>query len=394
MLDPTRAPHLPTSFPRYASPPLIESRKPRCPPYNIVSNADQLMPYLDVVARRPYNQGLHACWDLKRGERVQLRVDNWHDPMVIEASKRILEKYGCTYDILFIDKGPVRQWTGADEVEYYLHRTKELADWMDQWDVISKEGKYDKLLWGYGGPVLCDTDVKIQRMPFITPEILASPAHTMPFELLHAIDLYTWKTPNGRKASIMLEEIGVPYRVVPVDLGSGAQHGPQFVALNPNGRIPVLVDQDAPGGPLTIIESGAILLYLAEKTGLLVPSDVRGRSETMQWLMFQMAGIGPMLGQANWFANSAPEKIPYAIQRYVNESARLFGVLDVRLAGREYLAGSYSIADVATYPWVAVAWPIFTAMMPDTVGKLGQLAAWLERVGARPAVERGMNVPA
>jgi GST-like protein len=208
------------------------------------------------------------------------------------------------------------------------------------------------------------------------------------------IDLYTWKTPNGRKASIMLEEIGVPYRVVPVDLGSGAQHGPQFVALNPNGRIPVLVDQDAPGGPLTIIESGAILLYLAEKTGLLVPSDVRGRSETMQWLMFQMAGIGPMLGQANWFANSAPEKIPYAIQRYVNESARLFGVLDVRLAGREYLAGSYSIADVATYPWVAVAWPIFTAMMPDTVGKLGQLAAWLERVGARPAVERGMNVPA
>ena len=208
------------------------------------------------------------------------------------------------------------------------------------------------------------------------------------------IDLYTWKTPNGRKASIMLEEIGVPYRVVPIDLGSGAQHGPQFVALNPNGRIPVLVDQDAPGGPLTIIESGAILLYLAEKTGLLVPSDVRGRSETMQWLMFQMAGIGPMLGQANWFANSAPEKIPYAIQRYVNESARLFGVLDVRLAGREYLAGSYSIADVATYPWVAVAWPIFTAMMPDTVGKLGQLAAWLERVGARPAVERGMNVPA
>jgi GST-like protein len=208
------------------------------------------------------------------------------------------------------------------------------------------------------------------------------------------IDLYTWKTPNGRKASIMLEEIGLPYRVVPVDLGNGAQHAPQFVALNPNGRIPVIVDQDAPGGPLPIIESGAILLYLAEKTGLLVPSDVRGRSETMQWLMFQMAGIGPMLGQANWFANSAPEKIPYAIQRYVNESARLFGVLDVRLAGREYLAGSYSIADVATYPWVAVAWPIFTAMMPDTVGKLGQLAAWLERVGSRPAVERGMNVPA
>lgn len=208
------------------------------------------------------------------------------------------------------------------------------------------------------------------------------------------VDLYTWKTPNGRKVSIMLEEIGLPYRVHPVDLGQGAQHGAEFLALNPNGRIPVLVDPEAPGGPLTIIESGAILLYLAEKSGRLVPADARGRSETMQWLMFQMAGVGPMLGQANWFANSAPEKIPYAIQRYVNESARLFGVLDERLAGREHLAGAYSIADVATYPWVHVAWPIFTAMLPDTVGKLARLAAWLERLGARPAVQRGMNVPA
>jgi len=208
------------------------------------------------------------------------------------------------------------------------------------------------------------------------------------------IDLYTWKTPNGRKASIMLEEVGLPYRVVPVDLGAGAQHAPEFLALNPNGRIPVIVDQDVPGGPLTVIESGAILVHLAEKTGRLLPTGVRERSETMQWLMFQMAGIGPMLGQASWFANSAPEKIPYAIERYVNESARLFGVLDVRLGEREFLAGAYSIADIATYPWVAVAWPIFTAMMPDTVGKLGRLAAWLERVAARPAVARGMSVPA
>jgi GST-like protein len=208
------------------------------------------------------------------------------------------------------------------------------------------------------------------------------------------IDLYTWKTPNGRKVSIMLEEVGLPYRVVPIDLGAGAQHAPEFLALNPNGRIPVIVDQDAPGGPLTVIESGAILVHLAEKTGRLLPTGVRERSETMQWLMFQMAGIGPMLGQASWFANSAPEKIPYAIQRYVNESARLFGVLDVRLEGREFLAGAYSVADIATYPWVAVAWPIFTAMMPETVGKLGQLAAWLERVAERPAVGRGMNVPA
>jgi GST-like protein len=208
------------------------------------------------------------------------------------------------------------------------------------------------------------------------------------------IDLYTWKTPNGRKVSVMLEELGLPYRVIPVNLGESQQHAPDFVALNPNARVPVIVDQDAPGGPLTVIESGAILIYLAEQSGQLLPTDVRGRSEVLQWLMFQMAGIGPMLGQANWFANTAPERIPLAIQRYVNESARLMEVLDVRLTGREHLAGSYSIADVATYPWVAVAWPIFTAMMPDTVGRLGNLAAWLERVGARPAVQRGMNVPA
>ena len=189
----TPRPDLPTSFPRFDKPPLLESRKPRCPPYTTVTSADQLMPYLDVVARRPYNQGLHACWDLKAGERIQLRVDNWHDPLVIEASKRILEKYGCKYEILFVDKGPIRQWKGADEVEYYLYRTKELAEWMDQWDVMSKEGKFDKLLWGYGGPVLVDTHMKIQRMPFITPEILASPAHLMPYELLHAIDMWTWK---------------------------------------------------------------------------------------------------------------------------------------------------------------------------------------------------------
>jgi GST-like protein len=207
------------------------------------------------------------------------------------------------------------------------------------------------------------------------------------------IDLYTWKTPNGRKVSIMLEEIGLPYRVISVNLAENRQHAAEFLALNPNARIPVIVDQDAVGGPLTVIESGAILIYLAEKTGTLLPTDVRARSETLQWLMFQMAGIGPMLGQANYFANTCPEKIPFAIQRYLNESARLLGVLEVRLTGREHLAGTYSIADVATYPWVAVAWPIFTAMMPDTVGTHANLAAWLARVGARPAVQRGMSVP-
>lgn len=208
------------------------------------------------------------------------------------------------------------------------------------------------------------------------------------------IDLYTWKTPNGRKVSVMLEEVGLPYRVVPVDLGQRQQHEPAFVALNPNARIPVIVDHDAPGGPLTVIESGAILVYLAEKSGRLLPADVRARSEAMQWLMFQMSGVGPMLGQANWFANTAPEKIPLAIQRYVDESARLMQVLDVRLAGREYLAGEYSIADVATYPWILAAWPIFMAILPDTVGTLARLAAWIERVGARPAVQKGMAVPA
>ena len=179
--------------PQFDSPPLLAKRPPRCPPMVEITHADQLLPYLDAVAKRPYNQGLHACWDLKRGERVLLRVDNWHDPMVVDACKKILEKYGCSYEILYVEKGPEPQWRGEDEVEYYLFRTKELAEWMDQWEAYSKQGKFDKLLWGYGGPVLVDTHMKIQRMPFITPEILASPAHTMPYELLQAIDLWTWQ---------------------------------------------------------------------------------------------------------------------------------------------------------------------------------------------------------
>jgi hypothetical protein len=187
------------NVPAFSQPPLMQSVPPRCPPMVEINNADQLMPYLDAVAKRPYNQGLHACWGLQKGERVLLRVDNWHDPMVIEASKRILEKYGCKYEIQMAEKGPIPEWKGADEVEYYLHRTKELAEWMDKWSEMSKEGKYDKLLWGYGGPVLCDTDMKIQRMPFITPEILASPAHTMPYELLEAIDKWTWRRIRSAK---------------------------------------------------------------------------------------------------------------------------------------------------------------------------------------------------
>jgi len=207
------------------------------------------------------------------------------------------------------------------------------------------------------------------------------------------IDLYTWTTPNGRKISIMLEETGVPYRVIPVNLGKGQQFTPEFTALNPNQRIPVIVDHDAEGGPLTVIESGAILVYLGEKTGRFLPRDVHPRSQVIQWLMFQMGGIGPMLGQAGHFANQAPEKIPYAIQRYINESVRLIGVLNTRLAAHEFLGGEYSIADMATYPWVIAGWSVFKAMMPERVGDYGNVQRWLDAVGARPAVQRGMQVP-
>ncbi|WP_019122634.1 hypothetical protein [Brevibacillus massiliensis] len=179
--------------PNFTEPPLIEKYPPRCPPYVTVNSVEQLMPYLEEVAKRPYSQGLHAAWDLQPGERVLLRVDNWHDPMVIEACKRILEKYNTKYEILMADKGPIPSWEGHNEVEYYLARTKELAEWMDEWERIEQEGKYDKLLWGYGGPVLCDAKIKIQRMPFITPELLASPAHTIPYEVIDAIDKWTWK---------------------------------------------------------------------------------------------------------------------------------------------------------------------------------------------------------
>lgn len=201
------------------------------------------------------------------------------------------------------------------------------------------------------------------------------------------IDLHTWKTPNGRKVSVFLEEAGLPYRVVPVNLGEGAQHAPEFLALNPNGRIPAIVDHDAPGGPLAVFESGAILIYLAEKTGRFLPTEPRARADALAWLMFQMAGVGPMMGQASWFANSAPEPAPLALERYVNESRRLMTVLDGRLADRVYLAGEYGIADMATFPWIDAAWPLLGG---DAMPHLG---AWRERVGARPAVRRGMQVP-
>lgn len=204
------------------------------------------------------------------------------------------------------------------------------------------------------------------------------------------IDLYTFKTPNGRKISIALEELGIPYKTHSVDISKGEQFKPDFLAINPNNKIPAIVDHDAPGGrPLALFESGAILLYLAEKTGALMPSDPRGRAEVTQWLMFQMAGVGPMLGQLNHFAVYANAKIPYAIDRYRNEGKRILGVLDRQLASRDYLATTYSIADIATYPWLKAA----RDMLPDLLDGTHNLLQYLHRVGSRPAVQRGMQVP-
>ncbi|HEX6374277.1 MAG TPA: glutathione S-transferase N-terminal domain-containing protein [Allosphingosinicella sp.] len=200
------------------------------------------------------------------------------------------------------------------------------------------------------------------------------------------IDLYTAATPNGWKVSIALEELGLPYRVHVLDLGSGAQKQPWFTAINPNGRIPAIVDRDE--GDFPVFESGAILVYLAEKTGRLMPSDPKGRSLVMQWLMFQMGGIGPMMGQANVFTRYFPEELPSVIDRYRRESRRLFEVLDGHLAGREWLAGDYSIADIANWCWVQTyPWP------GVSVEGLDHLQRWLEAVRTRPAVQTGVAIP-
>jgi len=201
------------------------------------------------------------------------------------------------------------------------------------------------------------------------------------------IDLYTWTTPNGRKVSIALEEMGLPYRVVPVPLKTGAQKTPEFLAINPNGRIPAIVDRD--NGDFAVFESGAILIYLAEKSGQFLPAEAQTRSVVIQWLMWQMGGLGPMHGQANVFNRYFPEKIPAVIDRYQSETKRLFSVMDARLAKTPYLAGDYSIADMACWPWV---------MQHDWAGvpidDLPHLQRWLATVGARPAVQRGADVPA
>ena len=200
------------------------------------------------------------------------------------------------------------------------------------------------------------------------------------------IELYTAPTPNGWKVSILLEEIGMPYTVRPIHLQDGEQREPWYLRINPNGRIPAIIDRDE--GDFAVFESGAILIYLAEKVGRFLPTDRKGRSQVIQWLMFQMGGIGPMQGQANVFHRYAPEKIEYAIRRYQEETARLYRVLDRRLQGVEFLAGDYSIADMATWPWVQIHdWA------GVSIDDMPNLKRWCEAIQARPACVRGVQVP-
>ena len=208
----------------------------------------------------------------------------------------------------------------------------------------------------------------------------------MPRKDPQMIELLTARTPNGHKISIALEETGLPYRAWPIDLGAGEQQKEWFTALNPNGKIPVIIDSD--NNDFVVFESGAILLYLAEKAGTLIPDDPDGQSKVIQWLMFQMGGIGPMMGQANVFNRYAPDKIPYAIDRYQRESRRLFEVLDRRLEDNEFLAGDYSIADIANFSWVRT----YEWTGVDTDG-LDNLERWLSAIAERPAVVRGLEVP-
>jgi GST-like protein len=202
------------------------------------------------------------------------------------------------------------------------------------------------------------------------------------------IELYTWGTPNGKKVSIMLEEIGMAYEIHPVDLSRGDQLKPEYLAINPNNKIPAIIDSDGPDGkPFKLFESGAILLYLAEKSGKLWPADMRQRYTVIQWLMFQMGGVGPMFGQANYFYR-LEEKVPYAIERFHKEARRLYNVLDQQLNREEYLAGEYSIADIATYTWVGrhEGHHVKLEEYPN-------VKRWFDAISKRPAVQRGMEVP-
>jgi GSH-dependent disulfide-bond oxidoreductase len=203
------------------------------------------------------------------------------------------------------------------------------------------------------------------------------------------IDVYSWATPNGHKIHIMLEELGLEYKAIPIDIGAGDQFTPDFLAISPNNKIPAIIDSDGPNGkPLALFESGAILFYLAEKTGKFLPLDPVGRYTTMQWLMFQMGGVGPMLGQAHHFRIYAPEKIEYAVNRYSNEAKRLYGVMDKQLGVTRYLAGNdYSIADIATFPWTR-SWKNQGIELEE----FPNVKRWFDEISARPAVIRGVEV--
>ncbi len=203
------------------------------------------------------------------------------------------------------------------------------------------------------------------------------------------IDLYSWPAPNGHKVQILVEELEIAYRLVPINITTGAQHEESFRAINPNGRIPAIVDHEPAGGgaPFTVFESGAVMLYLAQKQGRFLPDDPRRRSEVIQWLFWQVGGLGPMMGQAQHFFRYAPEPVPYGIARYQNETRRLLDVLDDRLEGREYLCDTYSIADMACFPWIRVH-----KLTGVSLDEFPRVQAWYGRVRSRPAVGRGVNL--
>jgi GST-like protein len=203
------------------------------------------------------------------------------------------------------------------------------------------------------------------------------------------IDLYSWPAPNGQKVQILVEELGIPYRLLPINITTGDQHEASYRAINPNGKIPAIVDHAPVGGgaPLTVFESGAVMLYLAEKESRFLPADPRQRSEVMQWLFWQVGGLGPIMGQAQHFFRYAPEPVPYGIKRYQDETRRLLKVLDDRLAGREYIAGTYSIADMACFPWIRIH-----KLTGVSLDAFTHVQAWYGRVRSRPAVGRGVDL--
>jgi GSH-dependent disulfide-bond oxidoreductase len=209
------------------------------------------------------------------------------------------------------------------------------------------------------------------------------------------ISLYTWGTPNGRKVSIVLEELGVTYEVHPINLGKNEQFSPAFLAISPNNKIPAIVDNDAAGAPLSVFESGAILTYLAEKYGRFLPASGAARYKTLEWLHWQMGGLGPMLGQLGFFEKFSKEKSPMASARFIAEADRLLTVMDNRLAESTYLASEeYTVADIAAYPWVVAATTFLGDVLNDRMGSKPALRRWLETISERPAVKRGMAVPA